>query len=236
MPDNPPKIIVLSTYSDDISEIGQLTTPNKVDYCNRYGYSYLIKQTPNQIYDSSNIVTNNILQYKFNLLNDGLYSKADWILWIDNDALFMNHTIPLTNLIDNNYEFIIGEDWNGINAGVFLLKNCNNAIKFLNALWTYIPSEYDKLHTPFWWYPSEQAAMFRNLHLIKSKIIHHSLINGYIIGPRPDNDWRNRGLSSINPNWQERRFIPGDFILHFVGEFNANRIKQIKRYLQIVIK
>lgn len=203
------------------------TLPNKQEYCTKYNYKLSIKQSED----------NDITLTKHVLIKENLLAKeSDWLCWIDTDALIMNMQVSLDSFIVPNAEFIIGEDWNGLNSGIFLIKVCNNAIKFMDSVMSYIPTDYDKAHTPYWWYTSEQCAYTRSLSYINTAIVHHSFFNGYIIGPRPDNDWRNYNIGPFDPNWQEKRFSAGDFILHFVGDYLPNKINNAKKYIKEIIR
>ena len=54
------------------------------------------------------------------------YSRSDFLLWIDGDALFAtNESIQhrFKEFFKSDYEILIASDWNGLNAGMILMKN-----------------------------------------------------------------------------------------------------------------
>jgi hypothetical protein len=55
-------------------------------------------------------------------LVESLLPLHDWIVWIDADALIMNFRTRIEDYLDDEYSLIIGDDWNGINTGVFFLR------------------------------------------------------------------------------------------------------------------
>ncbi|GFP78890.1 putative glycosyltransferase 7 [Phtheirospermum japonicum] len=70
------------------------------------------------------------------------HPEAEWIWWVDSDAAFtdMDFTLPLDrykahNLVIHGWPNLIYENksWTSINAGVFLIRNCQWAMDFMDA-------------------------------------------------------------------------------------------------------
>lgn len=110
---------------------------NKVDYCRLHGYD---------------IFYNNVLLHpkmngfwaKYPVIRAAMmaHPEAEWIWWIDSDAVFtdMEFTVPLEryknhNLVVNGWKDEIFEkkSWTGLNAGVFLIRNCQWSMDFMHA-------------------------------------------------------------------------------------------------------
>jgi hypothetical protein len=227
-----PNLGILTCYTPNLSDIGNITSKNKQDYCKKWDYTFLleIQEYNNQL---KNIYFTKI-EYTLRMMN--LYPNIDWFIWIDHDALIMNFNIPLTNFIDENLDFIVGEDWNGLNSGVFFIRNCDASKHFLEAVLQFQSTELDRLLKPSWWTEKEQMPMFELRHLLRSKIVHHSLFNSYLITPRPDNDWRWHNMGPSNLPYITVVYQPGDFILHFLGDFEDNKMKNINKYLTEIQK
>lgn len=199
---------ILTMHDNNFAIIANITVPNKEEYCRRHSYR-LVVDTKRQEGQEWN-------KYKMSIIIDQLQnSDCDWLAWIDCDALIMNMKTKLESFIDDSYEFIIGEDWNGINSGVMFLKRCDNTIDFMRRCMAYEPTELDRTTTPYWWWPSEQCAYTRLIKTIKSKVVHHSLFNGYVITPDPNNDWRHQNIGV--EGFPVKDFELGDFIIHFVS-------------------
>lgn len=74
----------------------------------------------------------------------------EWILWIDVDALICNFTITLEEILErarqeydidgNGKDFIIAQDMNGLNSGVFLLRNTTWSRDFLERAYN-VPNQ-----------------------------------------------------------------------------------------------
>ena len=235
------KFVVLTMHDKEKSynQLIDITLPNKQEYCDKYNHQLIVKELesvnkPYTLVDKFLEIRSDI---KLKFLKETIsQNKGSWICWIDSDAIIMNMTITLDSFIDDRFDFIIGEDWNGINAGVFFLRANDAAIQFLDACIDYETTFFDKNYTPFWWWTSEQCRYTRNLNLVNTCIVHHSLFNGYLIGPRPDNDWRWTTLKPFNPNWQERRFQNGDFIVHLVGDYLEGKLDNARQLSTQIVR
>lgn len=110
---------------------------NKVDYSRLHGYD---------------IFYNNVLLHpkmhtywaKYPVARAAMmaHPEAEWIWWVDSDALFtdMEFKLPLHryknhNLIVHGWPNLIHEkkSWTGLNAGVFLIRNCQWSLDFMEA-------------------------------------------------------------------------------------------------------
>ncbi|KAL6530019.1 hypothetical protein OROMI_028664 [Orobanche minor] len=122
---------------------------NKVDYCRRHGID---------------IFYNNVLfqpkMFSFWAKTPTVkaamlaHPEAEWIWWVDSDAAFtdMDFALPLDrykahNLVIHGWPNLIEKkSWTSINAGVFLIRNCQWAMDFMNVWAGMGPQspEYDK--------------------------------------------------------------------------------------------
>jgi galactosyl transferase GMA12/MNN10 family len=80
------------------------------------------------------------------------HPEADWIWWVDSDAIFtdMDFFLPLTryrahNMVVHGWPNLIYEDksWVSLNAGVFLIRNCQWALDFMDEWASMGPSSPD---------------------------------------------------------------------------------------------
>ncbi|XP_057806799.1 glycosyltransferase 6-like [Salvia miltiorrhiza] len=83
------------------------------------------------------------------------HPEAEWIWWVDSDAAFtdMDFELPLGrykahNMVIHGWPNLIYENksWTGINAGVFLIRNCQWAMDFMDEWASMGPqhADYDK--------------------------------------------------------------------------------------------
>lgn len=138
---------------------------------------------------------------KIKLLENHL-ADWDWLVWIDGDVLITNQDCKIEKfieLIQPNKFMMIGEDFQGINSGVFFIRNCLLAHEFIKDVWMW--DGYGG--APFF----EQTAIDFFIHTPKYasdiQIVPHkyvSIFNAY--DPRMDSQ----------VHWK-----PGDFCIHFAG-------------------
>ncbi|XP_016481083.1 putative glycosyltransferase 7 [Nicotiana tabacum] len=123
---------------------------NKVDYCRIHGYD---------------IFYNNVLLQpkmfffwaKMPAVKAAMvaHPEAEWIWWVDSDAAFtdMDFKLPLDKYKDHNF-VVYGwpkliyekKSWTGLNAGVFLIRNCQWSMDLIETWAKMGPqsTEYDK--------------------------------------------------------------------------------------------
>ncbi|XP_054808328.1 galactomannan galactosyltransferase 1-like [Prosopis cineraria] len=123
---------------------------NKVDYCRLHGYD---------IFYNAALLHPRMKSYwaKYPVVKAAMlaHPEAEWIWWVDSDALFtdMDFKLPLHrykdhNLIVHGWAHLIHEQksWTGLNAGVFLIRNCQWSLDLMEA-WTSMgpqTPEYEK--------------------------------------------------------------------------------------------
>ncbi|KAJ8567360.1 hypothetical protein K7X08_019568 [Anisodus acutangulus] len=110
---------------------------NKVDYCRIHGYD---------IFYGNTFFHPKMRSYwaKIPLVRAAMlaHPESEWVLWIDSDAIFtdMDFKIPLHKY--NDYNFIVHgwpdlifkkKSWVAINAGIFLIRNCQWSMDFLDV-------------------------------------------------------------------------------------------------------
>lgn len=126
----------------------------------------------------------------------------DYIMWIDGDVLVTNQERKIEdfiNLLQDDKLLLIGSDFQGLNAGVFVIRNCPLAIDLLNDAWKREELARVLFH--------EQTAITDLLATPKYKdcaqVIPHkfiSIMNAYDHRMDPRVHW-----------------LPGDFCIHFAG-------------------
>ncbi|XP_015963796.1 galactomannan galactosyltransferase 1 [Arachis duranensis] len=110
---------------------------NKVDYCRLHGYD---------IYYNNALLHPKMFGYwaKYPVVKAAMlaHPEAEWIYWVDSDALFtdMDFKLPLErykdhNLVVHGWPRLIHEkrSWTGLNAGVFLIRNCQWSLDFMDV-------------------------------------------------------------------------------------------------------
>ena len=136
--------------------------------------------------------------------------RYKWLLFLDIDTLIMNPEIRLEDIADDNYEQVLGADHNGINSGVWFVKNTRWMRWFLTELWA-----QEELVRGNYAFHYEQRAFH---HLFQTKVWSKN------VGTRNEpyngaEDVRKRSkvvnqcvFNSLLP-W----YVNGDFVVHLAG-------------------
>jgi hypothetical protein len=172
----------------------ELCTKSQEMHSNKHGYDRI---TDESIYDP----TRATMWSKIPLIKKYL-PDYDYIMWIDGDVLITNQERKIEDfiaLMAPETMILLAQDFQGLNNGVFIIKNCPLALEFLDDV--YAKKEYS--HVLF----HEQSAMddLRKLPKYSGavKVIPHqhiNILNAY--------DFR----VDQHVHWK-----PGDFCVHFAG-------------------
>jgi hypothetical protein len=207
-----PLKICVATLADGDGEwvkLSRLTFPNKKAYADKHGYGYF---EGTQVFhekgaDGKDKPDRPAAWTKIPIILK-LMSQYTWIWWSDADAIVTNPEIKLESIIDNDFDFIVGSDQNGMNTGHFLIKSTEESWRFLRECW-----EREHLINSGCF---EQAAMGEWLRAhIKS--FEEFNAEGKHKGDKPPQSGDRltmkvvdqRVMNSYPCNWE-----PGDFVLH----------------------
>lgn len=202
------KIGVITITDHRYEPVDDITSPVNLQYCKDHGYEFTpILLTKDRTWAET-------VWHKIPVMTEWL-SRYDWLMWIDADAMVMNHTIKIERLIEQtnaaNISLIVSSDENGLNAGVFLVKNCEWSRKYLEAVDSVKPLFIDKK------YP-EQMAM--------DKVLRNDSRDSYY-------------HVAYLPKWLLNQFwctwLPGDFIVHHAGGSVEDKVEGLTPFLDKVI-
>jgi hypothetical protein len=197
---------------------------NKQSYCNRHSYTLIDANTNLNFSRAASWSKLLALEHHFK------FGGYDYLFYLDMDTIIMNPTIKLETFIDasaRQYDVLLTEDTNGLNAGVFLMRNSPWTLWFLRTAWEQeqlVPKTApDGRPYPFRW---EQRAFH---YLTDSKVWQHSgfprypgnsseirshfyvlpqcAFNSYILHPL-----------ALHENREASQYVPGDFLVHFAGK------------------
>ena len=125
---------IVQIYDNNIKDYAEYSRLINAMYANQKGYTYIcfeydLVPTNISVYYNKIIAVNNILEDKRNF---------DWILYLDSDAIITNFVYNIEDIINRHItkEIIFAQDSNGINNGVFLIKNTPNMKNFLKDVYT----------------------------------------------------------------------------------------------------
>ena len=188
----------------------------KKDYCKYHKYDFIIK----------------LLEYcngwdKLLLLNEKLNEDYDYIMTSDADVVITNRDKSIEDLIlkydDNDSFMIITKDYNSLNSGNIIWKNCKETKDFLKKVIDCKTNIRYTINKPFksigiYEQPSIIYIINKEYEYYKDKIkvIPQYEINSYIPIICKNNMENNRD------KWEM-----GDFLIHFAG-FNYDKDSQLR--------
>lgn len=177
----------LPTKDDDYQKLADLTIPNRDDYCKKHGYQHIVQC------GAYKDVSLYYAVQRIHLIWD-IFNKQDSpdLIWVLNvQAVITNSRHKITNFIDDEHDFFIHADINGLNAGSFIIRKSEWSKKWLDFI---IEKSADNSHC---WH--EQKIMIDNHSkpewAYKIKILDHPGINSYQYfrygrGTDTPGDWR----------------------------------------------
>lgn len=199
------RVCIQVLYTSDWTDISKITVPNVVNYCRKHGYMWNVQAVskPYSGYDK--------ISYAKEIFEKD-YADVVWCL--DCDALITNYNYRLEHFIDNEHSVFICRDYNGVNAGSFIVRKSD----FTNTFFDYLlccKGEPD-MHC-------EQDAIVKHMKEFPAnnqiKILPHPSINSYLYENYPEIPLQ----SHENGQWES-----GDFLLHLPGMSNEKRIEILK--------
>eukprot|EP00178_Gracilaria_changii_P004269 TRINITY_DN1670_c0_g1_i1.p1 TRINITY_DN1670_c0_g1~~TRINITY_DN1670_c0_g1_i1.p1 ORF type:complete len:392 (+),score=64.29 TRINITY_DN1670_c0_g1_i1:4838-6013(+) len=198
------------------AELGSLTLANKQRYATRHDYE-MVSHTPSgshglfqrakcsdpQVVKRGNECYKQDAPFQIDrraptfgkiklALSACVGRKGFWLLWSDADAMIVNQSIPLTNLIDDRYDMAITVDWLMINAGVILLKCSKWSVAFLKRVYA--------------------AREFDNARALDQSALQH------FFDAEPELKQHVKFIPKWTMNVYTEEYRPGDFLLHMAGK------------------
>ena len=121
--------VISLAIGESYNEKVKLGEENKRTYCQMHGYDFIFVQE--KLDPSRHAYWQKILLALKTMQNP----DYKWIVWMDADTLIMDQGIPLEDFIDQKSNFIVSENFNGINSGIFFVRNCEWSLKFLHSVY-----------------------------------------------------------------------------------------------------
>lgn len=184
------KLAILTCTTKNRKWLYDLTNPSKEQYCKLHDIDYIFSDT---YYPD---VNRHAYWNKIKMICDYL-PHYDWVIWIDDDAGFVN-TYSIDNLLhDAQKPILYCEDLNGFNSGVLFVKNTEQTLAIFSFIWSKMYDAFKSHVCP------EQDAL---------KTIIHSLDAGECINGHLYNAYDIRTLKS-----EQNQRVDNTLILHIAN-------------------
>ena len=174
---------------------------NKRRYADLHGYDLIVSRT---VADPSRPAAwSKILEVRKHL------PRYDWLMFIDVDTLIMNPAVRLEDVADDSVDQVLAADHNGVNSGVWMVRNTPWSFTFLDELWAqddlvkgpYLPLRAARVPPAVPHRPLVEAAVDKNAPYAGAAEVraHSKIVNQCV-------------FNSLLP-W----YVSGDFVVHFAG-------------------
>lgn len=246
VPSKQPKIGLVMVYDDNYGGSDKKLVPrlikNRENYCAKHGCSVI--RAPEDSHEVKNArppawgkLTAMLAQLKTN--------KYDYVLYVDMDMVIMNPSISpetILHLAPRNQDFILTNDWSGVNTGVMFARNSSFSKWFLQTAWDQDqlvakysadgvahPFEYEQrafhflLNTPVW--QERDLPQYRgNSTELRTHFtsLPQCVMNSYVLHPL-----------EFRADREVSHFVESDFIVHLAGKKGQVKMDLMNYFLDI---
>jgi len=209
------KIAITTHYGESYQPLADIVLPNTKYYSALHGYSFFVNKCQ---------TTKNGM-YGFIKTKDArkLLDEFDVVMWIECDAMIMNHNIKIESFLDEEHDVYLTRDVNGENSAVAIFK----ATQFSKDLLDHIQSKEAEL-----W---DEQAVFENYKSDKIHCLPHPSINSYLYELYGESYGKIGEPLPHKPTHEEGNFEVGDFILHCPGMTLDARLKIFNEYKNKIV-
>ena len=142
------KNVMWDNYGD--CNYGKLSSTNHLEYSQLHNYSYL-----SNIVDENDYQDRHLTWVKIDIIRKNI-SGYDYVVWIDNDAVFMNMETRIEEFLSNEPDLVLtkmeidrnyNKVWTNCSTGFMVWRNIQWSVDLLNDMWDN-PGEfrYDAFH------------------------------------------------------------------------------------------
>jgi hypothetical protein len=202
-------LTLVTLFDDVMAPVGRITSQVLREYARRHGYEC-------RVHERSLDPDRHPAWSKLLAVRAAMKEKPGaWIMWVDADAVVVNHRIRAETLVPKGFEVVFGSDFNGLNSGIFLIRSSEWSLRFLDSVFFL----GDLNHDPDGYGPKWDQNTFK-----------HVLQNFAGCADRAVLLPQNRMSSSLD------NFTPGDFILHFGAMPNGERLRHLQALHKWTVK
>jgi len=225
------RVLVYTLFDEKYYELANITVPNKIEYCEKYGYYFNYREKK---FLYSSLGFEKIYRVLDFLQND----QCDLLYWCGVDTVITNYGVQITELVDDKHDLFICGDANGLNADSFIIKNTDTAKNLLADILQYQLQNNAKYEQEDR-YLNEQEVMVElitNKYKDSSLILPQRVMNSYDYSQYPtyhfgDHFKDRKDYLGNDGDWQ-----PQDFLIHFAGQSLQGKITLAKYYTQQIKK
>ena len=218
MPDRKSKVGIVSLCDHNVDAICSASVANKQAYADRHGYDVIV--------DSEVIDETRPTSWSKLLAMRKYLPSYDFLFYVDVDTIITNPEVKLEDIVDYGYDQILAADKNGLNCGVWLIRNTPWSLWFLDEMW----AQEQFVHPgTFVLFHYEQRAMH---YLYQSKVWRRAVKGSAYKGANTIRA-RTKVVNSCVFNSLPAWYVKGDFIVHLAGLKGVAKCMMFRHYYRI---
>jgi len=181
-------------------------------HATKHGYSMFVQRHPLVEGDTYWSKPAFVLSVLLRELGKPDEERLRWLMWVDYDTIVLNQKTPVEAFLpgpewDEDLHFLVSNDFNGLNDGVFFIRVHTWSVDFMSALMAY--RHFNPNTTLFW---HEQSAM---TNLLKEPCFSRHTLQ---LPWRWFNSYDVDALHNEPKNVQKEFSVyPGDLLVHLAG-------------------
>jgi mannan polymerase II complex MNN10 subunit len=192
------RIAIVTLFTGEISDFGEIGAANKQAYARRHGYDCFV-------YRERLDATRQPAWSKLEAIKKHL-PDYDWVFWTDADSLIMNDEQTLESIISGHEHMDMIVTWeigySPVNLGQWLVRSSTWSAETLSVIGEVAWSKSG----PEGWF--EQAALVEWLGIDEMRWSHLAVLHPRVMNSTPEADW-------FGPFNKTSLYQHNDFIIHF---------------------
>ena len=217
-----PKVGIVSLCDHNVDAICGASVANKKAYAERHGYNVIVDQG---IIDPTRPTSWSKLRAMRKYLPD-----YDFLFYSDADTIIVNFETRLEEVVDYNFDQVLAADRNGLNCGVWLIRNTPWSLWFLDEMW----AQEQLVH------PNTLRMMFkyeqRAFHYLYQSKVWRRVVQGEPYAKANTVRARTKVVNSCVFNSHPAFYEPGDFIVHLAGLKGVFKCVMFRHYYRDSIR
>ena len=213
------KVGIISLCDSGVEAICAQSTANKQAYADLHGYDLIV--------DEDIVDRNRPTSWSKLLAMRKYLPEYDFLFYVDIDTIIMNPEQKLEDIVDYDYDQILAADKNGVNCGVWMVRNTPWMLWFIDELWA-----QDQLVAPKSWnmlFKYEQRAF----HFLYQSKIWRQVVKGEPYPKANTVRARTKVLNACVFNSQPAFFVDGDLLVHLAGLKGTVKCMWFRYYYKI---
>jgi hypothetical protein len=192
----------VSLCDHNVDAICAASVANKQAYADRHGYDVIV--------DSEIIDESRPTSWSKLLAMRKYLPYYDYLFYVDVDTIIANVDVKLEDIVDYGYDQILAADRNGLNCGVWLIRNTPWSLWFLDEMWAQEQLVAPSTRVLFHY---EQRAMH---YLYQSRVWRRGVKGEPYKGANTIRA-RTKVVNSCVFNSLPAWYVKGDFVVHLAG-------------------